>query len=33
LFNVKSRNMPSMEVFLATGRHCFSFALKSGLKD
>ena len=32
IFGIKSRNFPSMEVFLATGHHCPSFELKAGLK-
>jgi hypothetical protein len=32
LFGVKCRNLPSHEVFVATGRHCPSFELKAGLK-
>ncbi|AEF82392.1 hypothetical protein [Leadbettera azotonutricia] len=32
VFGIKCRNLPSMEVLLSTGRHCFSFALKEGLK-
>jgi len=32
LYGVKSRNLPSTEVFLSTGQHCFSFKLKPGLK-
>jgi len=25
VFGVKCRNLPSMEVFLSTGKHCFAF--------
>jgi len=32
LFGVKCRNLPSHEVFAATGRHCPSFELKAGLR-
>jgi hypothetical protein len=32
MFGIKCRNLPSMEVFLSTGRHCFSFKEKEGLK-
>ncbi|HET7838876.1 MAG TPA: hypothetical protein VFL04_03890 [Rectinemataceae bacterium] len=32
VFGIKSRNLPSVEVFAATGRHCPSFELKAGLK-
>jgi hypothetical protein len=32
LFGIKSQRLPSHEVFSATGRHCFSFELKPGLK-
>ena len=28
LFGIKSRNLPSMEVFLSAGRHCFDFKEK-----
>jgi len=28
LFGVKTRNLPSMEVFLSAGKHCFSFAAR-----
>ncbi|MCL2007548.1 MAG: hypothetical protein FWG77_05625 [Treponema sp.] len=28
LFGIKCRNLPSMEVFLSTGKHCFSFINK-----
>jgi hypothetical protein len=28
LFGIKCRNLPSMEVFLSTGKHCFAFAEK-----
>ena len=30
LFGVKCRNLPSMEVFLSTGKHCFAFQVKEG---
>ncbi|MDR1030765.1 MAG: hypothetical protein LBL76_07825 [Treponema sp.] len=29
IFSIKSRNIPAMEVFLATGHHCPEFHLKS----
>ena len=32
LFGIKCRSLPSQEVFLATGKHCFSFSRKEGLK-
>ena len=32
VFGIKSRNLPSLEVFGATGKHCPSFELKPGLK-
>ena len=32
VFGIKCRNLPSHEVFLSTGRHCFVFELKEGLK-
>jgi len=32
VFGVKSRSLPSLDVFAATGRHCPSFKLKPGLK-
>ncbi|MDR0555384.1 MAG: hypothetical protein LBG76_11405 [Treponema sp.] len=32
VFGIKCRNLPSFEVFQATGRHCPSFRLKEGLK-
>jgi len=25
LFGIKCRNLPAMEVFLSTGKHCFAF--------
>jgi len=25
LFGLKCRNLPSMEIFLSTGKHCFAF--------
>jgi len=28
LFGVKCRNLPSMEIFLSTGKHCFAFKEK-----
>ncbi|MDR2534950.1 MAG: hypothetical protein LBD29_02820 [Treponema sp.] len=28
LFGIKTRNLPSIEVFRATGRHCPSFEVK-----
>ncbi|MCL2601424.1 MAG: hypothetical protein FWD91_01275, partial [Treponema sp.] len=30
LFGVKCRTLPSAEVFLSTGKHCFSFEPKGG---
>ncbi|MDX9898811.1 MAG: hypothetical protein RBT62_07820 [Spirochaetia bacterium] len=32
MFDIKTRNMPSAEVFAATGLHCPSFKRKEGLK-
>jgi len=32
VFGIKSRNLPSLEVFAATGTHCPSFELKPGLR-
>jgi hypothetical protein len=32
VFGIKSRNLPSLEVFGATGRHCPSFEQKPGLR-
>jgi hypothetical protein len=32
VFGIKSANMPTNEVFKATGRHCPAFKLKEGLK-
>ena len=32
IFSIKSVNLPSHEVFRATGAHCPSFRLKEGLK-
>jgi hypothetical protein len=32
VFGIKSANIPSAEVFAATGRHCPAFKLKEGLK-
>jgi hypothetical protein len=29
LFGVKCRNLPSMEIFLSTGKHCFAFKAKN----
>ena len=29
LFGIKCRNLPSMEVFLSNGKHCFSFEAKA----
>ncbi|MDR0562720.1 MAG: hypothetical protein LBG73_08540 [Spirochaetaceae bacterium] len=29
IFGIKSRNLPSVEVFRATGRHCPSFQRKA----
>jgi len=31
LFGVKTRSQPSTEVFLSTGKHCFSFQLNEKL--
>lgn len=31
VFGIKSKNLPSAEVFAATGLHCPSFSLKPGL--
>jgi hypothetical protein len=28
VFGIKCQNLPSMEVFLSTGKHCFSFEAK-----
>jgi len=33
IFSIKCANLPSMEVFRATGANCPSFSLKEGLKD
>jgi hypothetical protein len=33
IFGFESYNMPSWEVFRATGKHCPSFRLKEGLKS
>ncbi|MCL2319547.1 MAG: hypothetical protein FWC45_05630 [Treponema sp.] len=30
LFGVKCRNLPAMEIFLSTGKHCFAFEGKMG---
>jgi hypothetical protein len=30
LFGVKCRNLPSMEIFLSTGKHCFAFYARDG---
>ena len=27
-FGIKCRNLPSMEVFLSTGKHCYAFAVR-----
>ncbi len=32
VFGIKSAQIPSLEVFAATGKHCPSFELKPGLK-
>ncbi|MBN2875335.1 MAG: hypothetical protein JXM71_09600 [Spirochaetales bacterium] len=32
VFDIKTRNMPSLEVFAATGLHCPSFERKANLK-
>ncbi|HUW69431.1 MAG TPA: hypothetical protein VMX33_04300 [bacterium] len=32
LFDIKTRAMPSMEVYAATGLHCPSFVRKAGLR-
>ncbi len=32
VFGIKSRRLPSLEVFSATGRHCPVFEQKTGLK-
>ena len=32
VFGIKGKNLPSVEVFAATGSHCPSFQLKPGLK-
>ncbi|MCL2831841.1 MAG: hypothetical protein FWD78_01600 [Treponema sp.] len=32
VFGVKCKNLPSMEIFLSTGKHCFLFDKKEGLK-
>jgi hypothetical protein len=32
VFGIKCRNLPSLEVFASTGRHCPAFELKPGLK-
>ena len=32
LFGIKCQNLPSTEVFLSAGKHCFRFELKEGLK-
>ncbi len=31
VFGIKSRNLPSVEVYRATGRHCPAFVRKEGL--
>ena len=28
LFGIKCRNLPTMEIFLSTGQHCFAFERK-----
>ena len=33
IFSIKCSNLPSYEVFRATGANCPSFRLKEGLKD
>ena len=33
LFGLKCRNLPSMEVFLSTGKHCFTFEARDGAAD
>jgi len=33
VFGVKCQNLPSMEVFLSTGKHCFAFEAKDTFKD
>ncbi|MCA1949454.1 MAG: hypothetical protein LDL24_02705 [Treponema sp.] len=32
VFGIKTKHLPSVEVFQATGHHCPSFTLKKGLK-
>jgi hypothetical protein len=32
LFGIKCRNLPSIEVFRATGQHCPAFQQKEGIK-
>jgi hypothetical protein len=32
VFGIKTSRMPSMEVYLSTGRHCPSFERKEGLR-
>jgi hypothetical protein len=32
VFGIKTKHLPSIEVFQATGHHCPSFLLKKGLK-
>ena len=32
VFGIKCKNLPSAEIFLSTGKHCFSYELKEGLK-
>ena len=29
LFGIKCRNLPSMEIFLSNGKHCFAFEAKA----
>ncbi|MDR2900953.1 MAG: hypothetical protein LBV20_05495 [Treponema sp.] len=33
VFGIKTRNLPSIEVFHSTGIHCPSFQLKDGMKQ
>jgi hypothetical protein len=32
IFGIKCRNLPSVEIFLSTGSHCPSFAVKESFK-
>ena len=32
LFAIKCRNLPSMEVFISTGKHCFAFEAREEVK-